>query len=41
MTKWNPITLVKNLIRDVLLAVSGTWIGAPRDKPWTNRDGSG
>ncbi|MFK7830619.1 MAG: hypothetical protein AB8B57_12660 [Congregibacter sp.] len=30
----NPLRLVKNLFVDFLLAVSGTWIGAPDDQPW-------
>lgn len=41
MAHWNPMTLLKNLFRDLLLALSGTWIGAPKDKPWNDRDGSG
>jgi len=30
----NPIRFVKNLFVDVLLKVSGTWVGAPKDEPW-------
>lgn len=34
----NPIRLLKNLFVDFLLAVSGTWIGAPDDEPWPARE---
>ena len=30
----NPIRFIKNLFVDVLLKVSGTWVGAPKDEPW-------
>ncbi len=30
----NPIRLIKNLINEFLLKVSGTWVGAPKDEPW-------
>jgi len=30
----NPFQMIKNLFVDFLLKVSGTWVGAPKDKPW-------
>lgn len=31
----HPIRLIKNLFIDILLKLSGTWVGAPKDKPWS------
>jgi hypothetical protein len=38
MASLNPIAWLKNLFRDFLLRVSGTWIGAPKDPPWSESD---
>lgn len=32
----NPIRFLKNIFVDILLKLTGTWIGAPRDKPWSD-----
>jgi len=32
----NPICFIKNIFVDFLLNVSGTWVGAPKDPPWTD-----
>ncbi|MCR9078886.1 MAG: hypothetical protein NXH78_07285 [Hyphomonadaceae bacterium] len=32
----NPIRFLKNIFVDILLNLTGTWIGAPRDKPWSD-----
>lgn len=29
----NPITVLKNLFRDLLLRFTDTWIGTPKDPP--------
>jgi hypothetical protein len=38
MIMYNPIRILKNIFNDFLLAVSGTWVGAPTDPPWDNID---
>ena len=30
----NPVRILKNLFVDILLKVSGTWVGSPKDAPW-------
>ncbi len=30
----NPIRLLKNCFIDLLLKLSGTWVGAPKDPDW-------
>ena len=33
----NPIRIIKNLFNDILLKLSGTWVGSPNDKPWPEK----
>lgn len=32
----NPIRFLKNIFVDILLKLSGTWIGAPKDGAWSD-----
>ena len=34
----NPIRFLKNILVDILIKTTGTYIGAPRDKPFANKD---
>jgi len=37
MASYNPIRILKNLFNDMLIALTGTWVGSPKDKPWDNK----
>lgn len=34
MTTYNPIRMLKNLFNDIMLKLTGTYVGAPQDPPW-------
>lgn len=31
---WNPFRILKNVLNDALIALTGTWVGSPNDPPW-------
>ena len=36
----HPIRTLKRLFNDFLIAVFGTWVGAPQDPPWDQSEWS-